>query len=177
MLRAGFLSLLRVCIPHGQREPAELVNHDRDRKRGMFSLISDLSQGTGIQPCGLHSHTAFRGPGSLPADTLLPPPPRLCAHRVMECWNAAARAPQNVSSSSLCFQVRKMRPRKDRKGVAGWKTLRWGDILQFSQPVELLELLLAISVHRKETNSWMWRTDLCLPRGRRRAWGGLGVWG
>jgi len=28
---------------------------------------------------------------------------------------------------------------------------------------------------RKETNSWPWRIDLWLPRGRE--WNGLGVWG
>ena len=32
-------------------------------------------------------------------------------------------------------------------------------------------------IHRKETNSWTWRTDLWLPRGRRREWDGLGVRG
>ena len=30
---------------------------------------------------------------------------------------------------------------------------------------------------RKETNSWTWRRDLWLPRGREREWDGLGVWG
>ena len=30
--------------------------------------------------------------------------------------------------------------------------------------------------HRKETNSWTWRTALWLPRGRGREWDGLGVW-
>ena len=33
------------------------------------------------------------------------------------------------------------------------------------------------SFHRKKANSWMWRTDLWLPRGREREWEGLGVWG
>ena len=34
-------------------------------------------------------------------------------------------------------------------------------------------------VYRKETNSWTWRTDLGLPRGRKREreWGRLRVWG
>ena len=32
-------------------------------------------------------------------------------------------------------------------------------------------------IYRKETNSWTWRTDLWLPRGWRRKWEGLGVWG
>ena len=32
-------------------------------------------------------------------------------------------------------------------------------------------------IYRKETNSWTWRTHLCLPRGREREWDGLGVWG
>ena len=32
-------------------------------------------------------------------------------------------------------------------------------------------------IYRKETNSQTWRTDLWLPRGRRREWNGLGVWG
>ena len=29
-------------------------------------------------------------------------------------------------------------------------------------------------IHRKETNSWTWRTDLQLPRGKE--WDELGVW-
>ena len=32
-------------------------------------------------------------------------------------------------------------------------------------------------IYRKETNSWTWRTDLWLPRGRGRKWDGLGDWG
>ena len=34
-------------------------------------------------------------------------------------------------------------------------------------------------IYRTETNSWIWRTDLWLPRGRGRGkeWDGLGVWG
>ena len=32
-------------------------------------------------------------------------------------------------------------------------------------------------IYRKEINSRTWRTDLWLPRGRRREWEGLGVWG
>ena len=31
--------------------------------------------------------------------------------------------------------------------------------------------------YRKETNSWTWKTDLWLPWGRGREWGGLEVWG
>ena len=30
--------------------------------------------------------------------------------------------------------------------------------------------------YRKETNSWTWRTDLWLPRGKGREWDGPGVW-
>ena len=30
-------------------------------------------------------------------------------------------------------------------------------------------------IYRIETNSWTWRTDLCLPRGRGREWDGLEV--
>ena len=30
--------------------------------------------------------------------------------------------------------------------------------------------------HRKE-KSWTWRTDLWLPKGRKREWDGLGIWG
>ena len=29
--------------------------------------------------------------------------------------------------------------------------------------------------YKTETNSWTWRTDLSLPRGREREWDGLGV--
>ena len=32
-------------------------------------------------------------------------------------------------------------------------------------------------IYRKEINSWTWRTDLWLPRGRENEWDGLGVWG
>ena len=32
-------------------------------------------------------------------------------------------------------------------------------------------------IYRKETNSWMRRTDSWLPRWRGREWDGLGVWG
>ena len=34
-----------------------------------------------------------------------------------------------------------------------------------------------ISIYREETNSWTWRTDLKLPRGRAKEGDGLGVWG
>jgi len=30
-------------------------------------------------------------------------------------------------------------------------------------------------IYRKETNSWTWRTDLWLPRGKGKKWDGLGV--
>ena len=32
-------------------------------------------------------------------------------------------------------------------------------------------------IYRRETDSQTWRADLWLPRGRRREWNGLGVWG
>ena len=32
-------------------------------------------------------------------------------------------------------------------------------------------------IYRIETNSWTWRTDLWLPRGRVGGWHRLGVWG
>ena len=32
-------------------------------------------------------------------------------------------------------------------------------------------------IYRKETNSWTWRTDLCLTRVWEKEWDGLGVWG
>ena len=32
-------------------------------------------------------------------------------------------------------------------------------------------------IYRKETNSWTWRTDLWLLRGKGREWDGLGIWG
>ena len=32
-------------------------------------------------------------------------------------------------------------------------------------------------IYRKESNSWIWKTDLWLSRWRERDWDGLGVWG
>ena len=32
------------------------------------------------------------------------------------------------------------------------------------------------AIYRTGINSWTWRIDLWLPRGRGREWGGLGVW-
>ena len=32
-------------------------------------------------------------------------------------------------------------------------------------------------IYRKETNSWTWRADLWLKRGRERKWNELGAWG
>ena len=32
-------------------------------------------------------------------------------------------------------------------------------------------------IYRKETNTWTWRINLWLTRGREREWDELGVWG
>ena len=32
-------------------------------------------------------------------------------------------------------------------------------------------------IYSKEANSWVWRTDMWLPRWKRREWDELGVWG
>ena len=57
-------------------------------------------------------------------------------------------------------------PRREKKGWETGEIHRKTLIYSTNEPI-----------YRKETNSWTWRTDLWLPRGRGREWDGLGVWG
>ena len=48
---------------------------------------------------------------------------------------------------------------------------------KYKYPMMSLIWNLICGKSEQERNSWTWRTDLWLPRGREREWDGLGVWG